>query len=83
MGVNLVDHAAVFIDSGYLPKVLKYAFESPKIDFEKFSDYLCGDDCARLRTYYYDCMPYQDSPPTEEQRKRYSAHDSFLYNLRK
>jgi uncharacterized LabA/DUF88 family protein len=83
LGVNLVDHAAVFIDSGYLSKVLKYAFKSPKIDFEKFSDHLCGDDCARLRTYYYDCMPYQDSPPTEEQRKRYSAHDSFLYNLRK
>jgi uncharacterized LabA/DUF88 family protein len=75
--------AAVFIDSGYLSKILKLVFKFPRIDFEKFSDALCGDDCKRLRTYYYDCMPYQSNPPTEEQRKRYAAHDAFLYNLRR
>jgi uncharacterized LabA/DUF88 family protein len=78
-----VDTAAVFIDSGYLSKILKLAFNSTRINYEKFSDYLCSGDYKRLRTYYYDCMPYQDNPPTEEQRKRYAAHDSFLYNLRR
>jgi uncharacterized LabA/DUF88 family protein len=77
-----VDNAAIFIDSGYLSKVLKLVFKT-KIDFEKFSDALCGADYKRLRTYYYDCMPYQDNPPTQEQRARYAAHDSFVYNLRK
>ena len=74
--------SAVFIDGGYFSKVLRIAFKSTKIDFEKFSDVLC-EDCERLRTYYYDCMPYQSDPPTEEQSRRYAAHDQFIYNLKR
>lgn len=77
-----MDNAAVFIDSGYLSKVLKLIYKV-KIDYEKFSDLICGNDCKRLRTYYYDCMPYQDNPPTDEQRQRYASHDAFMYNLRR
>jgi len=74
--------AAVFIDGGYFSKVMKVAFKSTKIDLEKFSDILC-EGCERLRTYYYDCMPYQSDAPTEEQSRRYAAHDKFIYNLRR
>jgi uncharacterized LabA/DUF88 family protein len=28
-------------------------------------------------------MPYQSDPPTEEQSKRYAAHDKFIYNVRR
>ena len=74
--------AAVFIDSGYFAKVLKLVFGEPKINFEAFSDKICGHD-ERLRTYYYYCMPYQSTPPTDEERERYARADKFVYNLRK
>ena len=74
--------AAVYLDSGYFAKVLKYAFHEPKIDFEDLSDKLC-EGCERLRTYFYYCMPYQSHPPTPEERNRYARADSFIYNLKK
>ena len=74
--------AAVFLDSGYLAKVLKLVFKEVRIDFEKFSDKICEQD-ERLRTYYYYCMPYQSTPPTEKERERYARADKFIYNLRR
>jgi uncharacterized LabA/DUF88 family protein len=57
-------------------------FGKPKIDLAKFSDILCGD-YERLRTYYYTCMPYQSCPPTEDERRRFSSMDKFVYTLKK
>ena len=71
---------AVFIDGGYFQKVLQYVFNSPRVDFEVFSDKICGD-CERLRTYYYYCMPYQSDPPTEIERERYAKADKFIFSL--
>ena len=76
------NRAAVFIDGAYLTKILDVDFGKPKIDLAKFSDLLCGD-YERLRTYYYNCMPYQSCPPTEEERRRFAAMDKFVYTLRK
>jgi len=73
---------AVFIDGGYFSKVLKIVFDSPRLDYERFSDAVC-QGCERLRTYFYDCMPYQSDPPTEEQRTRYSAHDKFIFRIKR
>jgi len=72
--------AAVFIDGGYFQKVLQYVFHSPKIDFEAFSNKVCGD-CERLRTYFYYCMPYQSDPPTRAERERYANADKFIFSL--
>lgn len=77
-----MDRAAVFLDGGYFMKVLKVAFREPDLDYEKFSDGICEGD-ERLRTYYYDCMPYQSDPPTEEEKTRYSAKDKFIYNIKR
>ncbi len=74
--------AAVLIDGAYLTKILDVDFGKPKIDLAKFSDILCGD-YERLRTYYYNCMPYQSCHPTEEERRRFAAMDKFVYTLRK
>lgn len=71
---------AVFIDGGYFSKVLKNVFGEPEIDFEVFSDKICTN-VERLRTYYYNCMPYQSTPPTPDERRRYSDMDKFLFNL--
>lgn len=61
-------------------KMNKNFFGEKRIDFSKLSDKLAGSD-YRLRTYYYFCMPYQSSPPTEEERKRYENTRRFLASL--
>jgi uncharacterized LabA/DUF88 family protein len=78
----LDNRAAVFIDGAYLTKILDVDFGKPKIDLARFSDILCGKN-ERLRTYYYNCMPYQSCPPTEEERRRFAAMDKFVYTLKK
>ncbi len=75
-----MDKAAVFIDGGYLSKVLKNVFGESAIDFLKLSDLVCGG-CERFRTYYYNCMPYQSNPPTAEEQALYSGMQSFIFNL--
>ena len=57
---------AIFIDGAYLGKTLK-KFGEPKVDFQQLSEKMAnGADI--LRTYYYDCSPYQSNPPTSEER---------------
>ncbi|MFX1369529.1 MAG: NYN domain-containing protein [Promethearchaeota archaeon] len=75
-----MNRAAVFIDIGYFGKVLKYCFGEPRINFERFSDLLC-EGKERLRTYVYDCAPFQNSPPTEEEERRAANHTRFISSL--
>jgi len=77
-----LDKAAVFIDGGYLARVLEKEFNGIKIDFGAFSNKICKD-VERLKTYYYYCMPYQSNPPTEEERKRYATADRFMHALKR
>jgi len=67
------NRSAVFIDNGYLSKVVS---DGVKIDFIKFCDLVCGDK-ERLRTYFYDCKPFRSEPPTEEERWKYAQYDKF------
>ncbi len=69
---------AAFIDGGYLDKVAR--FEKQRIDYQKLVAAMTGTD-EMLRAYYYHCMPYQRSPPTLEERERFSAMDRFLSAL--
>jgi uncharacterized LabA/DUF88 family protein len=78
-----MDKAAVFIDGGYLAKVLK-DFGEPRIDFLKMSDLFCAKaNAERFRTYYYFCMPYQSAQPTPEERERFMRTDKFINYLRR
>jgi uncharacterized LabA/DUF88 family protein len=36
-----------------------------------------------MRTYYYNCMPYQSNPPTEDEKRRFSAMDKFIYTIQR
>ena len=74
------ERAAVFIDIGYLGKVLKYCFGEPRINFERLSDAVC-EYRQRLRTYIYDCTPYMSNPPTEEEERRVANHERFVTSL--
>ncbi len=49
---------AVFIDAGYLDKVMWHDHNGARIDMEKLAHTMRGPN-ELLRTYYYDCLPYQ------------------------
>jgi len=66
---------AVFIDGGCVRKALKQ-LGSPRISFLKLTERFQGND-DRLRTYYYDCAPYQSPTPTQEERARKAGFDKF------
>jgi uncharacterized LabA/DUF88 family protein len=72
----------VLLDNGYLSAILRDEFASVRLDYLKFSETLCAG-YHRLRTYVYDCLPYQASPPTEEQKMLYSGKQKFFQALQK
>jgi len=72
----------VFIDGGYFNKVLENDFNRPRIDYYKFSELLCDPNYERLRTYYYNCMPFQDYS-TDEENSRYLAMEKFIHSLKR
>ena len=77
-----MEKVAIFIDGGYLSKILKNEFNSIRIDYRKFSLELSGTDTL-LRTYYYDCEPWQSSPPTDSEKERFSKAQRFFSILQK
>jgi uncharacterized LabA/DUF88 family protein len=70
---------AVFIDGGYLAKALK-SFGEPRIDFLKLSETFREQD-ERLRTYYYNCAPFQSTPPERDEQERKARFDRFVAAL--
>jgi uncharacterized LabA/DUF88 family protein len=76
-----VARCAILIDGAYLDKVLENDFNRVRIDIGRLGDELAGA-MERMRTYYYHCMPYMGSPPTEEERRRFASKDAFMFNLK-
>ena len=74
--------AANFIDGGYLRRVLTDHFSRVRVDYALLSQEM-AQDTEILRTYYYDCLPYQSNPPTAEEQRRFSRTESFLAVLRR
>lgn len=53
-----MEKVAIFIDGGYLNRVLKECFDEQDIDYGKLSSIICKKINAEiLRTYFYHCMP--------------------------
>lgn len=75
-----MDRCAVFIDGGYVSKLLTNNFGRSRMDYGKFAKHVV-DGCELLRTYYYDCPPYQSSQPTTEESTRFAAKDKFFHSL--
>ena len=76
------DKIAIFIDGGYLDKLLKNEFNLAKLDYQKFACWM-SKGIPVFRTYYYNCLPYQSNPPTEEESIRFSKGQRFHNNLNK
>ena len=70
----------IFIDAAYLQFTLRQEFSAPKIDIKKLVDRMAGGR-EILRSYYYDCEPYQSNPPTEVERERFGRAQRFHYAL--
>lgn len=75
-------YAAVFIDGGYLDYVLKGQFAQARIDYAALTRAMAGND-ELMRAYYYHCLPYQASPPTEAEKARFASMQSFCNRLRR
>jgi uncharacterized LabA/DUF88 family protein len=73
----MANQAAVFIDGGYLAKVMSQEFGSPRIAFEKLAIKMAGDD-ELFRAYYYNCLPYQGTHPSFEESERYGKARRFM-----
>lgn len=71
---------AVFIDGGYLDKVLYRDHGNARIDLEKLSKLMSEPD-ELLRAYYYHCLPYQSNPPSPEESARYAGRHRFTTKL--
>lgn len=67
----------ILIDGGYLDAVLRDQFNHTRISYPKLVTELAQGHNV-LRTYYYTCEPWQNNPPTEEDRKRLSTCPTCL-----
>ncbi|MEN6459784.1 MAG: NYN domain-containing protein [Syntrophomonas sp.] len=76
----MADKVAMFIDGAYLDKILQNEFSYARIDYEKFSSWM-SQNIQVLRTYYYNCLPYQSNPPTKDESIRFSKKQSFYNRL--
>ena len=76
----------VYIDDGYLSKVLKEFGQGKyvKIDYNQFAITLAkslGLWCGAV--YFYTAPPFQGSPPTADESRRRSGYDHVIYHLRR
>jgi uncharacterized LabA/DUF88 family protein len=72
--------SAVFIDGGYLDKVLAHEFSKARISYDKLANEMAGSN-ELLRAYYYHCLPYQSNPPTPDERGRYASMSKFVTSI--
>ncbi len=71
---------AIFIDGAYLQKVVAEEFQHARLDFDSLSRAIAGE-AEILRTYYYNCPPYQGVSSAQEESDRYSRFRSFVIAL--
>lgn len=75
-----VARIAIFIDGAYLSFLLRDEYGLVKIDYKALADKM-ADGIDILRTYYYNCPPFQSATPTQEERERFSRTQSFFTAL--
>jgi uncharacterized LabA/DUF88 family protein len=75
-----VSRIANFVDGAYLGYILKDEFGLVKIDYQALANEMAGG-LDILRTYYYNCPPFQSSTPTQEEKDRFARAQSFFTAL--
>lgn len=83
MSINFFEKAGIFIDGGYLNKILRNYFNKKQIDYLKLSDELCKIiSVNRLRTYFYTCLPLVRKEDPED-IKRKAKVNRFLTKIKR
>lgn len=59
---------------------MKAEFNLARVDYKTLAETM-ADGVDILRTYYYDCPPFQSSNPAEEERSRFSRAQKFFTAL--
>ena len=75
---------AIFIDGHYLESLSRDEY-GISLDLSLISEDVrlivnskTPDSIDLLRTFYYDCLPYQSSPPTEDEKNRFGKKRGFF-----
>lgn len=77
------EKCAIFIDRGYLSKIIKNQFNNELIDYLKFCNKICSDlNLNRLRTYVYTCVPIVRQNIKEDIERKVKVQ-KFLDKLRR
>lgn len=71
---------AVYLDAGYVEKVLQREHPGARVDFGKLARRMAEPNDL-LRAYYYNCLPYQSPVPTPEEKQRYEKKFRFIEAL--
>lgn len=75
-----------FIDGSYLDHVLATYSRIKRVNYQVLIRAIiekAGSDRELIRAYYYHCLPYQDSPPTQEQSERFGKMQKFFRALQR
>ena len=78
-----MSRTCVFVDGGYFQKVLEKDFQRARVDFDRLGPVLAQRYEPLLRTYYYNCPPYQSADPSPQERRLVGNADRFYHALRK
>ena len=70
----------MFIDGAYLDFLLRDEFKLAKIRYDALAA-MMAQGSEILRTYYYNCPPYQSSAPTADERDRFARAQRFYTYL--
>lgn len=76
----MADRIALFIDGAYIQRVLMDEFNGARIDYGKLAERMAGEE-EILRSYYYNCLPYQSRTPSAQERERYDTTRQFHHAL--
>jgi len=77
-----MNRIAIFIDGAYVQYMLRDEFGSAVIDFGLLAQKVAAGK-EILRTYYYDCLPWQSPNPTPDESARFAKKQRFFAALEK
>jgi uncharacterized LabA/DUF88 family protein len=72
---------AIFIDGGYLDKVLRNEHRGVSIDYDKLATEMAGG-LGRYRAYYYYSPRWMPTNPSDEDRRQQANQDRFFERIR-
>ncbi|MBI2056680.1 NYN domain-containing protein [Candidatus Pacearchaeota archaeon] len=79
-----MEDCIIFIDGAYLSLISKFIGKGKhlRFDIKKFAENLAKKESLICKEIiYYNCPPFQGTPPTKEQEKRKAGYDKFISKL--